>query len=185
MFKRSIVIASLILSLCAVGCGTAKASAQQISANGAAQAEKAVAPPDETRPGPATSTGDTVATDTPSSSGLLTIDVDDLLENAGTPILGYKDNVSSNTVLVSADKEIVTAEVINALCDKYGLYVLYDYENFAMYALSTVNTLSEDDFNEMISNLSKEEGILSVEKDQMLGLDSVVSPVLRDGLSIQ
>ncbi|MBP5249042.1 MAG: hypothetical protein J6Z46_03455 [Lachnospiraceae bacterium] len=150
MFRKTIVITSLILSLCAAGCGTAKAAASQDLSKPAVQNEEAA---------PA------------SAGGLLTVDVDTLTESAGTPILGYKDNTSASTVIVAVDSETVNPEVIASLCEKYRLTVLYDYESLSMYALSTVDTLSPEAFDEMIEKLSAEKGILSVEKDQMLGLD--------------
>ncbi len=150
MFRKNIIITSLILSLCAAGCGTAKAEASQDLSKPAVQNEEA-AP---------VSTG-----------GLLTVDVDTLTESAGTPILGYKDNTSASTVIVAVDSEIVNSDVIASLCEKYGLTVLYEYESLSMYALSTVDALSPEAFDEMIGRLSSENGILSVEKDQMLGLD--------------
>ena len=73
--------------------------------------------------------------------------------------------------VVAVDSETVNPEVIASLCEKYRLTVLYDYESLSMYALSTVDTLSPEAFDEMIEKLSAEKGILSVEKDQMLGLD--------------
>ena len=81
-----------------------------------------------------------------------------------------RDNVSSSVILVSVDGDRKKAGVED-LCRKYHLSLVYDYKNFNMYALKTENPLPDGDMEELIRQLSKEKGILSVERDRMMTVD--------------
>ncbi len=105
-----------------------------------------------------------------------TLDMDDLANMISGDIIEYKDSdyfnhspeYSHNTVLVSVDEEVLDSEKVEALCEKYGLSIMYDYENFAMYALSSETELSDTELGKLIEDLSSEEGILAVERDQII-----------------
>ena len=101
----------------------------------------------------------------------ISVDLDTLLSYSGVPIIGYKDSISKTTVIVTVDDTVATKEAVTALCEKYDLEILYDYNSFAMYALKTIDTLSDEDFDSMIDSLGKEPGILSVVKDSTVSLD--------------
>jgi hypothetical protein len=77
---------------------------------------------------------------------------------------------SSRTVIVSVD-DSCTEDDIKAICDKYELSVVYDYQNFAMYALSTQRDYNDQEMADLIKNLSSESHILNVERDGITQLD--------------
>ncbi len=105
------------------------------------------------------------------------IDVSDLTDLGPISedmIIGYKDDsyfnrfneeYSHKTVIIAVDEEILDDEKVSALCEKYGLSITYDYNNFNMYALSSSEELTEEGLNNLIEDLSNEAGILNVSKD--------------------
>jgi hypothetical protein len=83
-----------------------------------------------------------------------------------------RDNVSSSVILVSVDGDRKKAGMED-LCRKYHLSLVYDYKNFNMYALKTENPLPDRDMEALIRSLSKEKGILSVERDRVVTVDQI------------
>lgn len=81
-------------------------------------------------------------------------------------------NVSSSVILVSVDGNRKKAGMED-LCRKYHLSLVYDYKNFNMYALKTENPLPDRDMEALIRSLSKEKGILSVERDRVVTVDQI------------
>ncbi len=78
-----------------------------------------------------------------------------------------KEEYSHKTVIISVDKEIIDRAGIEALCEKYGLSILYDYTNFDMYALSSAVELTDVELDKLIDDLSNESGVVSVSKDHI------------------
>ncbi len=115
----------------------------------------------------------------------VTVNIDDLQSAEGIDIIGYKDesyynrmanpSYSHNTVLISVDEEVLNDEKVEAICKKYDLSILYDYENFNMYALSSEKTLSDMELAKLIDDLSLEEGVLTVERDYICTIDDGMS----------
>jgi len=103
----------------------------------------------------------------------VTIDISDLEPVTEEMLIGYKDEdyykryseYSHNTVLLSVDESILDNAGVLDLCDKYGLSIMYDYQNFSMYALTSEEAFSDEELATLIKNLSQENGVLSVEKD--------------------
>lgn len=83
-----------------------------------------------------------------------------------------RDNVSSSVILVSVDGDRKKAGMED-LCRKYHLSLVYDYKNFNMYALKAENPLPDRDMEALIRSLSKEKGILSVERDRVVTVDQI------------
>ncbi len=108
-------------------------------------------------------------------SETMTIAIEDLEAYGDIDIIGYKDpdyynrrpEYSHNSVLVSVDEAILDRAGMEALCEKYGLTIMYDYENFSMYALTREEAFSDEALEALIADLSSEAGILSVEKDSI------------------
>lgn len=78
---------------------------------------------------------------------------------------------SHNTVMVYTD-EAADRAYIEQLCSKYGLSVLYDYNNFNMYALGSDKELDDKELAALIADLGNEEHILGAERDYIAQLDS-------------
>ncbi len=73
---------------------------------------------------------------------------------------------SDKIVLVSVEKKY-SEEELNALLKKYDLTLVYDYENFNMYAFSTSRSYSDEEMNTLIENLKGESNIVSAERDSI------------------
>lgn len=80
--------------------------------------------------------------------------------------------MSSSVILVSVDGNRKKAGV-DDFCRKYHLSLVYDYKNFNMYALKTEKPLPDRDMEKLIRNLSKEKGVLSVERDRIVTIDHI------------
>ncbi|MCR5585086.1 MAG: hypothetical protein K6F63_06625 [Lachnospiraceae bacterium] len=112
----------------------------------------------------------------------VTVEVSDLEPLNEDWLIGYKDEnyynrhsqpeFSHKTVIVAVDEEILDNAKVKALCEKYGLDITYDYNNFAMYALSSENEMSDEVLDKLIDDLSKEEGVLNVSKDYICYINS-------------
>lgn len=85
---------------------------------------------------------------------------------------GDNKKVSNKVFLLCADADTTDA-MMQEVIDRYGLEVIYDYENFNMYALAVPEPLdaeqSEKFMNELLGNYSF---ILSVEPDSVVYLDT-------------
>ncbi len=77
---------------------------------------------------------------------------------------------SLNTLLIMVEDKSDTA-AINAMFENYGLTVIYDYENFMMYAVSLDHTYSPEELEGLISDLEKEEHVIAVDKDYIYSID--------------
>ena len=84
---------------------------------------------------------------------------------------------SDSTLILSLDPDM-TEEAFAALLDKYGLHVIYDYDSFTMASVGTERPCTADELDRLIASLSEEEGVLGVEKDNVIRL---TDPILADG----
>jgi len=78
---------------------------------------------------------------------------------------------SHYTVIVSVERKFEEDE-LNALLEKYNLNLKYDYQTMNMYALSSPVELSDEELDELINNLLKEDNIIAVNKDYISQLDT-------------
>ena len=67
--------------------------------------------------------------------------------------------------------------VINDFIEKYGFTVIYDYENFNMYALEAPEPKSEDEIYDFCKELESYSFVLSAEPDGMIYLDDPVQDI--------
>lgn len=78
---------------------------------------------------------------------------------------------SHRTVIVYLENG-TSEEEINALCKKYKLQVLYIYKSFSSCALSSQETLTDKELDELIKKVKSEPLVLDVQKDYIMSLDS-------------
>lgn len=82
-----------------------------------------------------------------------------------------KTPTGNSVFLVCVDAD-TTDEMMNEVIADYGLSVVYDYENFNMYALSVPSPLDDEETQRFIKELeSAYDFILSVEPDSIVTLD--------------
>ncbi len=81
---------------------------------------------------------------------------------------------SLNTLIISVSGKD-DMDAINAVFDKYGLEVLYDYENFPMFAVQIDHTCTPEELEVLITEIEKEELVIGVEKDYIYSIDSTDS----------
>lgn len=80
-------------------------------------------------------------------------------------------SAGNKVFLISVDPE-TTDEMMREVTDKYDLEVVYDYENFNMYALAVPEPLDSDATAEFIKELQDSyDFILTVEPDSVMYLD--------------
>ncbi len=125
----------------------------------------------------------------------VTVEISDLEPLNEDWLIGYKDEnyynrqlhpeFSHKTVIVAVDEEILDNAKVKELCEKYGLDITYDYNSFAMYALSSENEMSDEVLDKLIDDLSKEEGVLSVSKDHICYINSDSEVSTGFGLCIE
>ena len=77
----------------------------------------------------------------------------------------------SDRTLIIAFEAGSKQEVLEDLCEKYDMEILYDYENFSMAAVAFTSSKSDKQMQKLIEEISVEEGVLSVERDQIMHLD--------------
>ena len=63
-----------------------------------------------------------------------------------------------------------SVEQVEALFDKYGLEVMYDYRSFSMYAVRTPEDLDEKGMSELIEKLQAEDIVTGAERDYVMEL---------------
>ena len=80
-----------------------------------------------------------------------------------------------NTFLISVE-EGTSSEKMQKVFDKYNLEVIYDYENFNMYAVAVPEALDKTESNQFIAELTKKYSfIISVEPDSVMQLDNGIN----------
>ena len=88
---------------------------------------------------------------------------------------GHDDDAlptSNKIFIVSVDADTTDA-MMQEVIDKYSLEVIYDYENFSMYALAVPEPLDEEQTQAFIKELENNyDFILMVEPDSVMYLDS-------------
>lgn len=75
----------------------------------------------------------------------------------------WEDN-QVDVVLVSVEDKF-TPDQLDALLKKYNMTVVYDYQNFNMYAFQLEKALSKADMDAFLAKLEREDGILMAEAD--------------------
>ncbi|MBQ9267181.1 MAG: hypothetical protein IJ217_02725 [Clostridia bacterium] len=81
---------------------------------------------------------------------------------------------SKNTLIISVDVAATKDEVMK-LFEEYHLEIIYDYENFNMYAVKTERDMSIEELDNLIAELESNEYVLSAEKDSIIQLDEPVN----------
>ncbi len=77
-----------------------------------------------------------------------------------------------NRVFIVSVEPDTPDETINELFEKCELDILYDYDNFNMYAVSAREPLNEEDSDAVIRTLEEYDFILMVEPDSVVYLDN-------------
>ena len=75
------------------------------------------------------------------------------------------------SVILVSTAEDTTAVMIQELISKYGLGIVYDYNELNMYAFSTPEPLDREATKKLLDELTKYDFILSAEPDQVIHLD--------------
>ena len=86
----------------------------------------------------------------------------------------YKPAASDNSFL-AAFEEDVTGDDVKALCKKYSLTVLYDYDFSNMYAFKLKSSLTESQMTDFLEKFAKEKGVIYAEPDQIIYIDDPLS----------
>lgn len=81
-----------------------------------------------------------------------------------------EEKYSHNTIIVYFENG-TDEEEIRTLAEKHNLKVLYIYKNFSASALFSEKTLSDPELNALISEVEKEQKVLSAQKDYIMSLD--------------
>jgi len=94
--------------------------------------------------------------------------------NSSVSLTADSENTSayedfSSVLIISFDSDNKD-EVLDYICEKYNLEIVYNYQNFNMAAVKTDATTNES-LQEYINQISKEDGILYVNKDETMTLD--------------
>ena len=77
----------------------------------------------------------------------------------------------SRTSIIVGVAENAGDEGVSELFAEEGLEVIYDYENFGMYALRLPREMSGAEIDALIARLSADERVLFAEKDYIVSLD--------------
>ena len=67
------------------------------------------------------------------------------------------------------------ASGVKALCKKYSLTVLYDYDFSNMYAFKLNSSLTESQMTDFLEKFAKEKGVIYAEPDQIIYIDDPLS----------
>ncbi len=78
------------------------------------------------------------------------------------------------SVILVCTAEDTTAVMIQELISKYGLGIVYDYNELNMYAFSTPEPLDREATKKLLDELTEYDFILSAEPDQVIYLDDPV-----------
>lgn len=87
----------------------------------------------------------------------------------GYPTGGPTAGGFSNVILVSVEDKLDPSE-LNNLMTKYNLKILYDYQNYNMYAFACNGVTTQEQLNMIISMVSTENHVTSVAQDKTSGL---------------
>ncbi len=90
-------------------------------------------------------------------------------EETGTFDWEVKD-IFTNVVLVSVEEKF-SEEDLKALMEENNLELVYDYENFSMYAFKCLDATDDESLETVMKALEANENILTVEKDGICTLD--------------
>ena len=75
------------------------------------------------------------------------------------------------TIIVSFDPSADRQELLDCLCGKYGLSIVYDYNSLNMAALHSNEELTAESLQKLLADIAAEEGVLGAEPDQVIELD--------------
>lgn len=84
----------------------------------------------------------------------------------------YDVDYSLNTLIIMVEDKSDTA-AINAMFERYRLSVIYDYENFLMYAVSLDHQYTPMELDALIEKLENEELVVAVNKDYIYSIDPI------------
>ena len=91
---------------------------------------------------------------------------------------GNDDDKTENKVFLISVDAGTTDEMMNGVIADYGLTVVYDYENFNMYAIAVPEALNKQQSDDFIAELTeKYDFILSAEPDSIAYLDSSANDI--------
>ncbi len=90
----------------------------------------------------------------------------------GPETAAHDAEYSLNTLLIAVEDK-TDIEAVNAILDKYNATIIYDYDNFMMYAVGLDHTYTPYELEELISALEKEELIISVNKDYIYTINMI------------
>lgn len=105
------------------------------------------------------------------SNGIMAVDID----NDGPVCFSCADEDTAeyrNSVFILSVDVDTPKETVYELFDKYDLDIVYDYENFNMYAVSVKEPLDAEQTAGFINTLEEYDFILMVEPDSVVYLDS-------------
>lgn len=77
---------------------------------------------------------------------------------------------SDSTLLLSVDQQFTDAE-LKQLCKKYELSVVYQYQNFDMFALKTRHPYTDQEMGDLLENLKAEKNVTDAQRDTIMHLD--------------
>ena len=83
------------------------------------------------------------------------------------PLTEQQDEQSASQVLVSVDRKWTRRELQQILA-KYQLTVVYDYQNFNMYALAPKKPCTEFRLERIRKHLQQEPHVVAVERDRVV-----------------
>lgn len=89
-----------------------------------------------------------------------------------TVSFGCNTGECANSVFIISVEPDTPDETMNELFEKYDLDIVYDYENFNMYAVSVSEPLDAEQTDSFIKELEQYDYILAVEPDSVVYLDS-------------
>ena len=75
------------------------------------------------------------------------------------------------TIIVSFDPSADRQELLDRLCSRYGLSIVYDYNSMNMAALKSEAELTAESLQKLLADVAAEEGVLGAEPDQVIELD--------------
>ncbi|MGN1022771.1 MAG: hypothetical protein ACI4OJ_04665 [Lachnospiraceae bacterium] len=96
-------------------------------------------------------------------------DAEETAKTADTEEL-VRETDPGRVVLVWTDEKLPKKELHDILT-RYSLSVVYDYENFNAYALSSQTDLSEEEMDKLLQDLSQEPHVLEALRDEVYTLD--------------